>query len=275
MVKGRAFMVPLAPLVAVLTLGAGSSSALSASQVSTPTFQPSKATPTTAPRPAPEVATPLHVTANDLNSQLGQGAPNAFAGMEVTPDQQGLIIHVVDSGLQQVQQIVSQRLQALGHQALPASEITYVSATASLASLQSRQEQLTAAYPQLSAQGVNISSYSLDIANDSLHVTVQGLTPTDENAIAAVVGSQNLIVTELPRATAYSRTTDSLPWWGGDWIQSSNLYCTSGFSMVDGSGITYNSTAAHCDNTPNHNDTFVHICPEWSRLRCHHQVGAL
>jgi hypothetical protein len=237
---------------------------------------PSKVAAPTA-RPAPEVSDPLHVTINDLYAVFRQSASDVFAGIEVTPDQQGIVIHVLDSGRARVQQIVDQRRQALGSQALPADKVAYVSATESLASLQSRQDQLTRAFASLEQQGVKISSYYPDIVNNTLDVTVQAFKQGDQDAIAQAIGNGNLIVTEGADATPYSRATDSYPWFGGDWISSSTDSCTSGFSMVDSSGVTYNSSAAHCDTTAGHNDTFKQngqgygVTVRWER--CNNCVG--
>ena len=89
-----------------------------------------------------------------------------------------------------------------------------------------------------------------DIANNALRVTLASLDPSSESRVTAVVGSQNLEFVAGGPVLSTNRTSDGIPWTGGDLINPiTSGECTSGFPVVDSSGVTYNTTAGHCGNT--------------------------
>ncbi len=207
-----------------------------------------KPPPPGTPHPAPYAADPLSVTESALDTALTQNDGAIYAGMEVKSND--LIVHVLGVGLSQAQSTVTNTL-AMTPDSLPASSISFVSANESLASLTNRQSTLTANSDTLSKEGVELVQWGPDVTNNVLSVGVTTVNEQITSDIESLVGSQDLDVHQqgqIAHATA-NRTTDSPAWWGGDLINYvPSGTCTSGFSLMDTSGVTYDSTAGHCGN---------------------------
>jgi hypothetical protein len=161
-----------------------------------------------------------------------------------------IVVHEVIGDSGGIRTFVERARSSLGALALPDSSITYTPAAVSLASLIQRQDQLTGAASKLLQSGVDLVSWGPDIPSNTLLVNVHNLTQSDESSITDEVGAPNLTVKDSPEANRTSRTTDSPPWYGGDLLHltAAGGSCTSGFSVADSNGVTYDTTAAHCGN---------------------------
>jgi len=194
----------------VAIVSACSDSHVDAASPTAPTPQPGITStmplPTFTPAVTPDGhAAPEALTAYDaIDAALTEQAPTYYAGLELVSSE--ILIHVLDPGRNQVKSIVARTLAAYISGPLPAdvvrvgtiphpSDIRYVSATATLASLQARQALLTSAASRLQAEGVTLTAWGPDVSTNALDVSVQQpATAAVRSKIVAVVGQNNLHV---------------------------------------------------------------------------------
>jgi len=212
--------------------------------------------PGTSPSTLPSNNSPLDAAASALDDNLSHSATTDYAGLNVSANENGIVIHVVgqtstspQSTVPSVGNIVQSTLASLpAIERVPASNISYVPATISMATMLSEQQSVTNNISVLDTKGVDVTMWGPDVLNDTLDVHVYKSVSEATSDIAAVLGSENftLIQDSQPMQPA-NKTTDNTPWWGGDLLNvPGGGTCTSGFSMVNSSGATYNSTAGHC-----------------------------
>jgi hypothetical protein len=183
-----------------------------------------------------------------LDSALSEEAPSSYAGMNLSGGTQ--VIHYVGNTLPQIQAIVSSTLGSSTSATQPLSDITYVQATATLVTLNSKQQTLDQQAANLASAGVSLGIWGVDIPTNTLSVAVVDLTPQKQAQVELVTGSANMAFISIPAlpVPALSRQQDEEPWWGGDSIVGPNGPCTSGFSVHDSAGGWYDSSAGHCGN---------------------------
>ena len=229
-----------------------------------------KVKPSAAPRPAPLNPDPVQRAAVELDQQLQAAFPNSYAGLEISHDQLGVIVHVVDSGRADLEAFATRTIDALRAQGWSLEHADFVRAEVSLGDLKKGVESLKASIDVLREEGVTVTSFGVGVQSNHVEATVEHLSGDAEQKISAVVRTRAQI-SERGFAQAASRLADSPPWYGGDRIATSSSSCTSGFSFMNSSGGTVNSTAGHCDGTSSHNATFAQngggygVTVAWSR----------
>lgn len=122
----------------------------------------------------------------------------------------------------------------------------------SLGSLLATQERITNDLPSLRALGMQLGSWGPSELTNRVQITVSGLDPTEAQTILAARYGSN-VVEVVPGSLWHtaSKSNDSVPWWGGIWIDGSTRTCTSGFNWVSTDGLaTYIATAGHCHSSP-------------------------
>ena len=201
---------------------------------------------------APMESTPEAVTFQTLDTALTAQLPDSYGGMNL--DSSGnQVIHIVKGAESVASTVINSSLaQIPSGEAMPTSKITIVPANVSLNYLQQQQAIVTANIPVLSSEGVDVNAWGPDITNNTLRVTVYNLNNSATNAILGLVNSSTtqLISESSPVLESASSTTDSLPWYGGDFLKTfdygSELDCSSGIPVLASSGGTFNITAGHC-----------------------------
>lgn len=195
---------------------------------------------------------PRAVTAAALDTRLRQATSDLFAGLELgaNSEEPAITVHAVDDGSDRTDAAIDSVVDELGEQGLSRSQITVEPAMVTLGALNSRRDMLTVNVDALRDRGTRMVYWAASVTTNTLEVGVEQLDARARADIVDVVGSDALTLREVrPNADA-SRTTDSSPWYGGDLLSPTPTggSCTSGFSVRDGSGITYNTTAGHCGN---------------------------
>jgi len=199
---------------------------------------------------APSTATMF--TYNTLDAALARSYPNQYGGMNLD-DAGSLVVHLVGNSAT-TSAIESSMASVLApyeasNLALPVSSIVIAPATASLTTLNAIQQTITSNVQTLRLAGVQLESWGVDIMANDVHVSVNGATAASSATLHALVGLNNLSVSDDGVVTnLYSRQTDTFPWFGGDFIspgQNQAFVCTSGFPISEG-GVTFNVTAGHC-----------------------------
>jgi hypothetical protein len=100
----------------------------------------------------------------------------------------------------------------------------------------------------LATQGVQLTEWGPDPASGKVKIYLTHYTDAARLALQARYGSDVVVATEsMPRPTPLSRSNDTSPFWGGDFITTPLGGCTSGPTVVgNASGINYMLTAGHC-----------------------------
>src|SRR4051794_1300096 len=119
-------------------------------------------------------------------------------------------------------------------------------------------------YNQLEAEAYRLADDALQSADSTasklvaigpksdgsgLDVTVTGSATAFGPAALALHAKVPLSVSVSGGLTLDDRYADTYPWWGGSYIESGNVACTSGFGVTGNNGAAqYLITAAHCGN---------------------------
>jgi hypothetical protein len=212
---------------------------------------PKPTTPSNIPsHPAPNASDPTSVTYELIQNTLTAQAAATYAGEWLSPSNQSdIVIYVTGAAaISGVQQLVDAALASSTSSTLAPSSITYNgNATTPLAVLNSEQQSFGDKAPSLIALGIQIQGWAVDVQANKLQVQVTSSGQQATDAITAAAGPNVEIQSLRTPIVAASRTRDTLPWWGADFLNTpGGFICTSGFSLQDVSGVTYSTTAGHC-----------------------------
>jgi len=100
----------------------------------------------------------------------------------------------------------------------------------------------------LAARGVQLTEWGPDPASGKVKIYLTHYTDAARLALLARYGSDVVVAAEsMPRPTPLSRSNDTSPFYGGDFITTPIGGCTSGPTVVgNASGTNYMLTAGHC-----------------------------
>jgi hypothetical protein len=135
----------------------------------------------------------------------------------------------------------------------PSGDTSFFQTPNSSATLQTVQQQITANYSQLQAEGINVQGYYADVETGLEVVSVENLTATENSELGQEFGSQYLDAVDVGASSTTSDTNrddDTAPFNGGDFSQgrdtNTNLgYCTLGFPVNRGGEYGF-LEASHC-----------------------------
>lgn len=118
----------------------------------------------------------------------------------------------------------------------------------SFSDLLARVDGIGDSIDQLTASGVRVRSYGIDMAEGKLDIELDDFSPQAQQAVQDALGDVVLIDTsQAGEPTAGDRANDSIPWWAGDFITDYTNSCTSSFGAHNNSnGYDYIITAGHC-----------------------------
>jgi hypothetical protein len=128
--------------------------------------------------------------------------------------------------------------------------VRFARAPRSLAFLNRLHKRVTADQPRLGRRGINLVRWGPDFITGRENITVQHLTAAKKAVLDGLFGAANLTLSTTTNSVAgiaVSRSHDSPPWNGGDYIinDPATGICTSGFGAHSGS-TEYLITAGHC-----------------------------
>lgn len=167
-----------------------------------------------------------------------------YAGLEIADGR--IAIHRLPQGADRVRQHTEATAADARRQGTTdARPLTYVDATNALQALEAGQQWIIDHAEEIRRNGIDVTIFGPLIADNRLRIGVTQVTPSTVRYFEDHLGADLVEVVESHTFVAASRNTDSVPWWGGDYINGPDQ-CTSGIPMKDGSGVTYNTTAGHC-----------------------------
>lgn len=180
-----------------------------------------------------------------LDTTVANAAPNAYAGSYGDAESGGVVVLAVEG--REAELVGELDREGLTGRGVP---LTVVKAKHSLAFLQSEIARLQAAVPHFTSVGISFSMFGIDVRNNRIEVGVPKSDADIRKLVSDYFGDTSFVLTDVTAPRPATRTADSSPWTGGDWITATSggytFGCTSGFSMIDGNGATYNSAAGHC-----------------------------
>jgi hypothetical protein len=191
--------------------------------------------------------TPLDVAATKIQALAAKpgAAHDGFFDTKVVPSQHTLIVYWHGSVPASMQRLITQLQAKITIQVV---KTRYSLATLNGAIAQSvRTMGATGGYTAVDGSGITISVPARSM-RPAIVKTFQAQVGVPVTVVPAA-GGQDQTCAPNPSDTlgAGSRCDDLSPgFWGGDIIQSSRVYCSSGFGVHNSAGGLYLMTAAHC-----------------------------
>ncbi len=94
-------------------------------------------------------------------------------------------------------------------------------------------------------RGIDLAAWGPDVATDTVLIHLRKFSAANARLLTDMYKSRVTVATSDTPVEPASRSNDTAPWYGGDQINRSGVYCTSWFSTYSGSS-SYNLTAGHC-----------------------------
>lgn len=208
-------------------------------------------------KPAAPYDAPTAILTSQLEANLRARAPASFAGLVSLNDGTIQVYATTNNAALQetIQSTVANARSAQPMRRQPAVRVS-IGDKNTLASLEHLRDMITARRADLTARGIELVQWGVDIPNNRTLLGVKGLTPATKGALEREFGPAQVEVTNSAGWSLASRTADWAPWYGGDTLQNrvgGSSVCTSGFSMLS-SNVGYASTAGHCGSSSWYNN---------------------
>jgi hypothetical protein len=166
---------------------------------------------------------------------------NSYGGIFLTNDASHIDVYLtrLDSETEQ------QMLQALS---LPSGEVSFLLTPTTEAEQAAVQGRVTADYPSLRADGIDLVAWTPDVRTGDEDLTVIDPTEAQITSLEQEYGPNVAVDAISPDAapTLDDRYNDTPPWNGGDFISDGNADCTSGIPVHNPGGAYYMLDASHC-----------------------------